>query len=1069
MRVIGELFKPKASFEALKEELVPSFNSVLETWLGGPKRTRFADPDYVLEVTYFTQPLKIFIKRIVDRLDTFTIIGSPLERGFGFGKTHALILLWHIFTSEAYSKVRLEINEDIIHETLVLGMDYSVDKPFTKLMQELEVYTNLEHSVTKIKDYKLIQAIYKVLKKYSKRELYSMGADELARLLLEILSVYEESEGKPRLLLLIDELGWGIAQRLRRYAERRDEEIYNDVNKILNFLSYLYERLHGKAFAGVVIWVLAEQDRNDMRALAMRYRDNEILYGKINGVIEDLDNIMKRYSRGLGGTSIAELSYSPEHALEIARHRVLKTVEGEDYVKLREEYLRDLESLAKQFNLEKTFTKYKEVLRRHYPFSLGLIILMKKLMNPRDAPATGFVRTILQIAAKATENALTNDPLGAYTIGVKHLSILGAIQANFMGPLETEWVHAATDVMDALSKMEGIEKEVAEEIAKYILAKGVTANIITILESRDRREIEKYGSTINEIQLEILSTFKETEALHYIERLDTALDKLRAESARIDEREINGIKYYMPSPIRTIFSKLPAYIIDERKNIENKALIPVYIKQSTIPSLFTNIRVDDNVVLCLKDYRKIKDVELLLSDPIFQRAQNRGKLLFIIIPPWDMDLFNELNIDGKNYEVIIENIARRLQSALSAGKIKRHLHIAILIPDLTLIKLKGVLNRLVTYEGTKKFLNYLSRKEKVIDEMLQEYEETFIKRRDLLEILKSEVRRRELKLRSKLEQEIVEAKNYSQKELVRLSRELTASVLELYSNIIYYSLDKGRFIAKSIVDREVAEATSSVQHLVDSELSSYSSIVNGFISNIINSLAYENDAMKIARAVLDYYKKEFEEGTIRQQDRVDEVLENIMLGTYGIKPISLDVASRALGNLKGQTIELEDKNIKIDVDEASRLIKFIIETKVGRELRAGTASVEERVLEQEIQAVGIEETTSTVFIELPQGFDATDMSMRLTSLIQSYEVNSINIKLDTNNASMQVVLNNPTLDVLSKYKVILNLMSRISKEEGGNTYIEMKLTRNVPISKLKEILGDYLKSRKSTFDRFLSV
>ena len=1078
MRPVGELFRPKISFETLKEELVPSFDSVLEAWLGGPKRTSFADPNYVLDATYPTPPFKVFVERIAERLNIFTVVGGPLERGFGFGKTHALIFLWHLFTTDIHRRAGLRVGEDIIRETLVLGMDYSADKPFVKLLRELEAYADPSHPITRVKDPRLVQAVSQVVGRYSEQKLYSMTSDELAGLLLEVLEEYERLGGRPRLLLLIDELGWGLARRLRRYAERRDEEIYRDVNVVVNFLSYLYDRLHGKAIAGVVIWVLAEQDRREISVLAMKHRDDEILYGKIKGVIDDLDNIADRYSRGLGGTSIAELSYSPEHALEIARYRILKTMEKVEFTKLQDEYIRWLESLVKQLNLEDVFTRYREELRRHYPFSLGLINLMKKLMNPRDAPATEFVRMVIQVAGEATKNALSTDPVGTYTIGVKHLSIPGAVQARVMGPFEADWIQATADIEDALSKMEEDERKVAERVAKYILAKGVTANIVAALESRDRREVERYGSTVDEIQLELLSTSREAEAFQLIEKLGEALERLRAESARIDEREVDGIRYYMPSLFRTIFNRLAAYIIDERRNIENEQLIPIYIKQSgTIPSLFTNMHITvggrpSDVTVCLMEYRRIKNVDALLSDPAFQEAQSKGKLLLVLVPPWDIDLFNELYKGKNGYENTVEGIVRRLQAALKAGKIRRHLHVVVLIPDLSPAKMRRLLDKLVVYEGTKKFLDYLSRKEEVISERLQEYEETFIKRKDLLEILESEARRRALReLRSKLEREIVEARNYAQRDLVRLSRDLVVSVLELYHSVVYYSLDQGSFTVKSIVREETVELPREEKYIMVPDLSNYASIVNKFLSDVIRGLAYKSDSIKVARAVLEAYRKEFEKGVVREFDRMDEILENIILGTYGIKPLSLDVAEEALKHLRGQSIELEDKIVKIGIDESKRLIRFIVEIKRKPEEEAKQLTTEE-VIEVGREEVGIQpleevERLEVASLELPPGFDVTDLCMRLTSLLRQYDVSSVIFTLETDEASIQVTLRRPAIEVLNKYRVALNLISRFSKERGKTAHVEARLARPLAFEELRKIFGDYLKPRRSTFDRFL--
>jgi len=875
VKPVGLVFRPKTSFDVLKRELVPSFDSVLEDWVNNVKRTSFADPNYVLEITYVTPPLKAFVERVGERLDISVVVGGPLERGFGFGKTHALIFLWHLFTSDIYKRVSIGIRENVVRETLVLGVDCSRDKPLTKIVEELKTYANPGHPVARVKDPYLLGAVAEVLKEYGS-ELYALPSDSsrLAELIAKVMERYAAKSGRtPRLLLLIDELGWGLAQKLRTYADKMNmgesqeaERIYSEANAVVNFLSYLYAKLYVRPVAGVVIWVLAEQDRREIEALAVKSRDNELIYSKIKGVLSDLDVIAERYSRGTSGTSLAELSYSPEHALEIARYRILRTVEGLELSKLQEDYIAWLGAIARQLNLTDTFERYKEELKKFYPFSLGLIHLLKKVMSVSDTPATEFVRTVIGIVGDAASKALSVDPEGSYAVGVKHLSIPGVVQAKLMREFEIDWADAAGDIELALSKADPEELEVAETVTKYILAKGVTANVITALESRERRDLERYGSTVEEIQLEVLESFVESRALQIIERLGEALERLRAESARIDEREVEGKRFYLPSLFRTVYNKLATFVHEERKNLENKALIPIYIRQTgTIPSLFTNIRVvvdkrSDDVVVSLMEYGKVRDVETLMSDSAFQEAQSKGKLLLVIVPPWDMGLFNELYTSRGSYEDIVSSISKGLQRAVERDEIRRPLHVVVLIPGLSEFRMSAVLDKLVVYEGTKKFLSYLSKKEDIINERLREYEETLVKRKDLLTILSEEVKKRHLReLRSKLEQEIREARDFAQEQLVRLSRDIAVRVLELYRKAIYYSLDRNQFTVKDIVigDETVKDAERLAEAIKTSDPRYYAAIVNKFLVDVIKGLTYECDAMKVAKALIEAYSNEF--------------------------------------------------------------------------------------------------------------------------------------------------------------------------------------------------------------------
>ena len=1101
MRPVGQVFKLRTPLDRLKEELVPSFDSVLEDWVNNVRRTNFADPNYVLEITCLTPPLKMFVERISERLDIPVIVGSRLERGFGFGKTHALVFLWHLFTSDIYRQIyrgsNINIPENIVRETLVLGIDCSRERPLTKIVEELKTYANPAHPIARIKDSYLLGAVAEVLKKYE-RELYTLpgDSDKLAELIVEIMEKYRNVGRRPRLLLLVDELGWGLAQKLRVFADRmregkhyEAEKVYSEANAVVNFLSYLYAKLHDRSVAGVIIWVVAEQDRREIEALAIKNKDNEVIYSKIVGLLSDLDVITERYSRGLSGTSLAELSYSPEHALEIARYRVLKTFEGFELTKLQEDYIAWLEGIARQLNLVEAFMRYKEELRRFYPFSLGLVHLLKKVMRVSDAPATEFVRTAIGIAGEATKKALSEDPEGSYTVSIKHLSIPGVAQTRLMHEFEGDWASAIGDLELALNKVAREEREVAELVAKYVLAKGVTANILTVLESRERGDLERYGSTLEELQLEVIESFPGSKALQIVEKLSEALERLRAESARIDEREVDGKRYYLPSFFRTVYNKLAIYVHEERKNLENRGYIPVYIKQtSTIPSLFVNLRVvvdrrSDDVVISFMEYRKVRDTELLISDPAFREAQSGGKLLLVVVPPWDIELFNDVYVSKRSYETIVSTVSERLQNAVNQGKIGRPLHIVVLIPDLSETKMNGVLDKVVVYEGTRKFLDYLSKKEVVLSERLREYEGVIVKRKDLLGILSEEAKMRHLReLRSRVEREIAEARSFAQAQLVRLSRDIAVSVLQLYRKAIYYSLDADRFSAKDIVIGE--EAVKDAERLADSiktsDLKDYAAIVNKFLVDVIRGLAYESNAMNVANALMNSYRKEFGKGVLRERDRIEEVVENVMLGTYGVKPLSINIAREAVVRyLNNQRLELDDKGIVIVVNERSGTIEFRVEPKkVVEEAEkapvAGRPAVVEALPAGPAKPFAPERTVQYLLLELPPGFDVDDIGRRLTALVNllkelDSEVASLKLELDSESISLSMTLKKSTPETLADpyVRATMNLLSRKSKAENKAVSMDVRLSKPVAEDNVRKVFGEYLKMRRSSFDKFL--
>ncbi len=1095
---LGEIFSLKSSLEEIRGELIPSFDQVLESWIKGVRGTKYADPKYFLEITYLTRPLQLFVERISSNLRSVGVFGGSLERGFGFGKTHSLILLWHLFTSNIGGNLDIEISPSVVRETLTLGFDFSKEKPLTRLISILEAYADTSHPVVRVKDPRLVQTVRQVLTRYRKSKLYTLSSDELAELIVDIMERYSELGKRPRFLLLIDELGYGLAQRARKYADyldRGDEgkasELYSEANSVINFLSYLYEKLQGKPYSSVIIWVLAEQDRREVNALLLKYQDKGKVYSKIKGLIEDLDSLRERYSRGLAGTGIAELSYSPEHAIEIALYRVLRS-EVAELDDVREAYLSNLKLVANQLNLREILEKYKGEIHRFYPFSLGLVKLFKKIMNPRDMPGTEYIRTALYIAAEAAEKALKKDASNTYTISLKHLSLPESVQARLTGELEADWIQAVSDVEMSLAKIGDEYRDPGELAAKYIFAKGVTANILVLLESEDAREIERYGSTLEEIQLEVIQSHKESDAFKLLENLDNVLERIRAESARIEEREVQGKRYYLPSFFRTIYSKLTAYVLEERKNVEKETIIPIYLREKgTIPSLFANVKVIVNgrqgdVSVSLLEFSKIWETSVLTSHQAFLRAQREGKLLLVMAPIWDLDLYNKLYREEASYDQLIKGLTERLQAAVDKGLIQRPLHIILLIPNLSKHRLDRLLDKLVVYEGTKRFLQHLEKSSDVLMERLREYEDTLTKRKNLVEILNSELREKHLaRLRSKLEREISEARRLAQRQLLNLSREIVAEILSLYSKAIYYSLDENKFVAKQLASLNLGAGASGGglgEYEVPKSLEKYTSILNGFLKGIIIGLHYQYKPMDLMKAILDQYKREFKSSPIRESDRIEEVMENLLQGTYGIKPLSALVAREAIKLLNKQIIEYDDKFIEIKIDEDRGLILF-------------NAVRKEKVLEEQLPSsvisrppVQAKPTVSTresqpatttvapvkeakitdINLELPPGFNVDDLQQKLTVLLEHHHarIKEVIFRFDTSKSSLTYSIREADIDSLRDSRIIFNILSRLSARETKAVTVSMELEEPLSEQVVKEVFENYYAVRRS-FDRFL--
>jgi len=236
------------------------------------------------------------------------------------------------------------------------------------------------------------------------------------------------------------------------------------------------------------------------------------------------------------------------------------------------------------------------------------------------------------------------------------------------------------------------------------------------------------------------------------------------------------------------------------------------------------------------------------------------------------------------------------------------------------------------------------------------------------------------------------------------------------------------------------------------------------------------------RIVLDRYKKEIETGSLRENDRIDEVLENLLQGTYDVKPLSAIVAREAIKYLHKQTIELTDKTIEITVDEAKGLILFNIEHKEIHEeeippmtitmppvyaQKPSAPSTRESAVEVKPKFIG-ETSITSINLELPPGFNVDDIQQKLTVFIEHHKavLNELIFQLETTKTKLSFSVRDVDIDGFKDWRAVLNLISKLSTKETSTVKVSITLGEPVEEQIVKDVFGDYYTVKRS-FDRFL--
>jgi len=899
---VGDVYKFKVEVE---EELTPSFHSAIMSSLGKPYPTSFGDANYVFSITCFTEPLKRFIEDVIKSLKKFGTSPFPLVRGFGFGKTHSLIVLWHVFTSNAevtedYLRKLISENSETIKQTFVLACDVSERTPLLKTFVE-----TLFASKSMEKDYDLLRVLSDLEDKYDKNELLSPTrfVDFLVKFVNESRRRYQKI---PKFLILIDELGYGTIKRIDEYADSKftKEELIEDIRRLISFVTTIAEELKNVGSSLAIVYAFAEQDLKSLDARIKMHYSNENVRRKLEGLKELIrTDLIERLKRHSGGIERAPLQLNPLQNIEIAKFRVLKAIRDKSTARDSvASYIQNLLETFKIFDTETDVHNYVEVVRQFYPISPDLLNLLKKTHNSTEFPKTEYVRTVISLLKDAVKNALQNEP-DAPLIGVRFLSLQQSALCDILDDYaQSDWFTILKDIELAINASKN--QKLAELISKLILSKATTSNILALIEER---EIEKYGTSQEEIQASIVSTFNKEEVSSALEEFPEVLMELRVKSARIVERIVNGKRLFVPSVVKHIIAQKESYVIEERKIAKERGTLN-YLRESSVYPLLNKLSKSANVLT--KDYKELKELSNVhLSEPTC-----------FITPPWDFALYRE--IEQKGYDTVVKEVVNILNDKFKRGEIVRAPYLIVLIPNLS--KVDDLVNSLIEYNASIRFLDYLKEEESIVKNYIE-----MVKTEILTKRTGEKVDERKLSkhIVQSVQQQIREAKNSAMAEVVRCARDVIANLLRLYEKLIIYSLtDKSHIFSTRFLERREETIKRIVPEIKTKDIDKYSDMIKKFVEDVLNLVGFEEKHTVVAEALFNRIEKELEEYEM-ESISIDEFLENLILGTYGVLPKTEEIARKAIESLNGKTIDYSDKIVKIIVDRKAKRLLFKYEKK----------------------------------------------------------------------------------------------------------------------------------------------
>jgi len=1017
------MVKLKKRPDELKGELTPSLEVCVRHYLGEPTPFPLANPFYFFENTLLRGPLEFFVRNVTEGLTRNGPTVLPLRIGFGFGKTHAQILLLHAFLGsdrlppEAKDTLReVGWDESLAQKVLVLPLDFfNLEPPFPRLAEVVRAYADGGTSF-----HRSSQIAEKVGEHSSALLSGFLESDKFADIIANIAS-----ETKSCLLVMIDELGYGFVKRAQRYLEAKEhgkpleEELLNQAVWLASFLTSLSELSNRQGIPLIVVYAWAEQDAETLRLFAAK---DETISNVLETVRLYLDERLGRYTGGIGEGA---LGFSLEDMVDIAIFRVLDVPKGAG-----EEPSERLGDGAVAHGALTPGEKgaFVRSLRKHYPLSPFLVSALKKFARREELPGAEHVRSAIYALALAAERALSQDP-NSPLIDVKHMSLEEACFLGHMGDLRQDWASVLAEVSEAIDNADPRMKGLCEHIAKHILAKAATANVFEIERAQDISGASKYGTTSGDIALSLICTTPLEKVGEVLSSSREALEHLISRSGRIEERIIDGERYLFPAVLGTVFSRLRYFLADERK-MATEDRLGYLMRSSLLSEVLGNVGIEGCTIYrigfeLLEDPHELRNrIEKSISEP---------HPAFVIVEPWDT-LFAKQLQERRSFVSLASHIVDKMNRTEYVEALGRPFYLIALLPNLEESVVEELVQPLIEYEAAKKFMGYLEREEDVRREMMERalssaaVKRVRLSRRDVRRIIEQKARL-----------EIEAAAGATHSIMTRAARDTAVKFLNLYSQYIVYDLSNRAFVLQDL-SKQISQGT--IGEIEDP--SKAADAIGTFFNVIVNS-RYVRDIEKLE----DVVSKDIEERVNRgmfEPLKVSELTESLIQGAYELIPLSGTLARTAVERMDGTSFELDDKKVTVLVEDDT--ISFEV-TKKPEEIPVGPTPV--GITEESRRPTIYEE------VKLVKNFSLLNLSRdemsSLAQLIREQEqikVNAVTVKIDGEKVK-------GTLDVKEDFKsitAVFNAISAIAGRYGAELNVSVSLKESIKEEELRDILGD---------------
>jgi hypothetical protein len=772
-------------------KLAPSLGMLIEHELFNPQilvSDEFLDTNTFLSITYFnsvSEPLKLVNEGL--KVIREAPIALSLTQEMGFGKTHFLTLLWHLYAQTYRWRIdqleefnielrKLNYDRNVAERTLVFAIDLS------KYPLELKPYEAMFEISARILERKSEFHGIKILDPKFLKNLSKLRPVEAAKTLISNLINLKESIP---ILVIVDELYYGVLSTIWGGAHERIESLKD----LILFLKELLESSKGVTPL-VFIYASAQQDVNKWSISKNKYLQDtsDKVIPLLVITVDDLEDRVKRIEPFTLKT--------PEikDVLNILSLRLLKfKANKQNVIDIIQRHV--VEDFTELIGKDEAL-KLARRLADFYPFSPSYEVIIQKLIYPTfgaDLPESQHIRDLLRATASLITRLLSTNKWSECTlISIAHMVPQDIIHTMEKEHIAKEWMKIYDSCKSIIEKIgDGEIKELMLAMLSTVYTKSITENIVKLIdlmrvpEMQSRDEIRLRGST----KLDIATALIGAVPKEYFKKFNEAFEKFK-KIPYLNSFDQAGLEYYiltlLPSPLELI-----EQIVDEERkkagidkddyNIMLEYFKNHLINQYPLTSFFQSKSTQVGPPkLYLVDWTK--DIISFKDKPRFIDLLDRDSFTILTVSPWSIleaRLTEKTEVD---YVEKAKAIIRNYKNGIPYINM-----FAIVIPEVTLEDLRRLCSHIASVNAASTAISYLK---------VSEPEQT--KRRKLEMIKRREATISTLKTYFKSEQELDEVlleimenmhrkiENYATSLASSAVSNYTTELIRLFKTVIYY-------------------------------------------------------------------------------------------------------------------------------------------------------------------------------------------------------------------------------------------------------------------------------------------